>query len=151
MVNRKFVADRIAEIRRATKRLQAIRTLTEADFLANMDNYAIGEHYLRRAIEAMLDIGRHIIAKQGLGKPNEYANIGTLLQQGGVIPADLAAMVERLARYRNRLVHLYWQVTAKEIYQMVASDLAYLERFCHDITRYMNQLPPNPTTTGSML
>lgn len=39
----------------------------------------------------------------------------------------------------------------KEIYQMVASDLAYLERFCHDIIRYMNQLPPNPTTTGSML
>ncbi len=47
-----------------------------------IDNFAIAEHHLRRALEAVLDIGRHIVAKKGLGRPEDYRGIFELLGHG---------------------------------------------------------------------
>ncbi len=48
-------------------------------FLANPDHYALAEHHLRRSLESIFDIGRHIIAKKELGKPEIYSHIFELL------------------------------------------------------------------------
>ncbi|MBE3574223.1 MAG: hypothetical protein IMW99_02000 [Firmicutes bacterium] len=50
--NQTLVGERTALIRTSLARLRQLRKLTREEFLADPDQYAIGEHHLRRALEA---------------------------------------------------------------------------------------------------
>ncbi|MFN3414517.1 MAG: DUF86 domain-containing protein, partial [Thermoanaerobaculum sp.] len=64
-------------------------------------------------------LGRHILAK-GFAMPvAEYAAIGPALHQVGVLPPELASLLERMGRYRNRLTHGYQEVTPQELFALL--------------------------------
>jgi len=85
----------------------------------------------------LLDIGRHILAKKGLGRPNKYRDIIVFLGKQGILPADFARRIEGMAGYRNRLVHGYAEVSAEEIYNIIKTRLADFESFCKIIVQYV--------------
>ena len=74
----------VGRLEMADRLLQAIRSLpleNRDTFLADQRNIGAAESYLRRGLEALLDIGRHILAK-GFGVAvSEYKEIGPALQQ----------------------------------------------------------------------
>jgi len=107
MVNFEFIEDRLAQIRTSSTRLKNMQNQTKEQFLSNPDYYAIAEHHLRRSLESMFDIGRHIIAKKGLGKPEKYSHIIELLGQHSIISFEFSKQIKGMAGYRNRLVHEY--------------------------------------------
>jgi uncharacterized protein YutE (UPF0331/DUF86 family) len=113
-VSRVVVADKIAAVQRM---LDGIRTLpldNLAAFTADGRMVAAGDSYLRRALEALLDLARHVLAK-GFGRaPAEYGEVARQLGEGGVVDAELAARLTLMARYRNRIVHFYDEITDQE-------------------------------------
>ncbi|HEX4954709.1 MAG TPA: DUF86 domain-containing protein [Thermoanaerobaculia bacterium] len=102
--------------------LAGIATLplqSEAEFSADARMVAAGESFLRRSLEALLDLGRHVLAK-GFGKVMpEYAAVADGLQAQGVLPPESAAKLRLMARYRNRMVHFYDDVTPRELYDIL--------------------------------
>ncbi|MHB1043093.1 MAG: DUF86 domain-containing protein [Eubacteriales bacterium] len=91
MINKYVIHNRIDLINRSVTRLKKLATLAEPRFTADPDNYAIAEHHLRRALESLFDIGRHIMAKQGLGHPADYQSILLALAKEKIIPGEFAA------------------------------------------------------------
>ncbi len=87
-------------------------------FRADGRDVAAAESYVRRALEVLLDLGRHVVSK-GLGKTAlEYKDVATVLRESGVLgEADGAALYE-MAGYHNRLVHVYDEVTTPELYEI---------------------------------
>ena len=84
-------------------------------FRADARNLAAAESYLRRALESLLDLGRHILAK-GFGvAATEYRQVATGLERWGVLNRDQALLLGMLAGYRNRMVHLYNEIEAEEL------------------------------------
>ncbi len=77
----------------------------------------------------MFDIGRHIIAKKGLGKPEIYSHIFELLGQHGIISSEFSKQIKGMAGYRNRLVHEYFHITAEELYNLLNTRLEDFEQF----------------------
>jgi uncharacterized protein YutE (UPF0331/DUF86 family) len=61
-LNIKLIEDRLGFINASVIRLKKLSALSQEDFLAG-DNTAVAESYLRRSLEAVFDIGRHIVAK----------------------------------------------------------------------------------------
>ena len=58
-------------------------------------DYPAAESYLRRVLEAVLDLGRHILAK-GLGEGTlEYKQVALALQRAGVLDEALAEVTSR--------------------------------------------------------
>ena len=97
-------------------------------FLADRRNVWTAESCLRRALEAVLDLGRHILAKGfGLGV-SEYKEIAALLAERGVLGEEDARLLRVLAGYRNRLVHFYHEITPDELYDICARDLPEVQR-----------------------
>ncbi|HCW51637.1 MAG TPA: hypothetical protein DGR79_06185 [Clostridiales bacterium] len=133
MFNLSLVADRAQTVRNSLARLRELSTLTLDEFRAVPDNYAIAEHHLRRALQALLDLGRHLAVKSGWGNPSHYREIFDLLERGGVIPPELADKGRGLAGYRNRLVHDYAVVTADELWEILRTRLA-------DVTELLRRL-----------
>jgi uncharacterized protein YutE (UPF0331/DUF86 family) len=113
-ISRIVVADKVAMIRRM---LDAIRNLPLESlpaFTADARMVAAGESYLRRALEALLDLARHVLAK-GFGRaPAEYAEVARQLGEVGVVGVALADHLGVMARYRNRMVHVYDEITDED-------------------------------------
>jgi len=128
-ISEKVVAERLAWIKEMLNGMAALPLADETVFTQDPRNVAAAESYLRRALEALLDLGRHILAK-GFGlATSEYKEIPTGLQQMGVLTADQAHLMRDMAGYRNRLIHFYDEISTTELYQICAgqaSDVAYL-------------------------
>lgn len=139
MVNNGLIWDRLNLIRTSVNRLDKIAKGNEAQFLSDPDAYAIAEHHLRRALEALLDIGRHILAKQGLGKPDSYRQIILAMGAHKIIPADFADRILGMAGYRNRLTHGYADISAGELWAILQTRLDDFEQFFRCIGQYLDQ------------
>ena len=135
-LNIKLIEDRLGFISKAVARLKRLSYLDEQDFL-NDDNPAIAESYLRRSLEAIFDIGRHIIAKTAGKGIVEYKEIASALGDRGVITKQLAERLRLMAGYRNRLVHFYHEVNDKELYLITKSNLADIEDFVKEMRTFM--------------
>lgn len=127
-LNIKLIEDRIGIINRCISKLKRLSYLNEDDFLVD-DTPAIAESYIRRALEAIFDIGRHIIAKTPGKGIVEYKEIADSLGNIEVVSKEYAARLKLMAGYRNRLVHFYHEVTDKELYLILKNNLKDIEEF----------------------
>jgi uncharacterized protein YutE (UPF0331/DUF86 family) len=110
--------------------LAAIETLplaSEAEFAADPRMVAAGESFLRRSLEGLLDLGRHVLAK-GFGKVvPDYAAVADELAAQGILPPESAAKLRLMARYRNRMVHFYDEVLPPELYGILSKERGDVE------------------------
>jgi uncharacterized protein YutE (UPF0331/DUF86 family) len=140
-ISRAIVADKVALVRRM---VDAVATLPLADlqaFRADARMVAAGESFLRRALEALLDLGRHVLAK-GFGRaPAEYADVARQLGQVHVLAPDVAERFILMARYRNRMVHFYDEVTEAEFYALLTEHIGDFERVIAAINLWITQHP----------
>lgn len=140
-ISRAIVADKIAVVRRM---LDAIGTLPLADlaaFTSDPRMVAAGESYLRRGLEALLDIARHVLAK-GFGRgPAEYAEAARQLGEVGVASAEITERLVLMARYRNRMVHFYQEVTDSELYDLLTRRRADFDAVIREIVAWMDAHP----------
>ena len=81
---------------------------------------AAAESFLRRALEALLDLGRHILAKALGERTLEYKQIALALGQAGVLDKASGDILFEIAGYRNRLTHFYDEVTTAELFEICA-------------------------------
>ena len=80
---------------------------------------AAAESFLRRALEALLDLGRHILAKALGERTLEYKQIALALRRAGVLDERCSEMLVDMAGYRNRLTH-FDEVTTAELFDICA-------------------------------
>lgn len=95
------------------------------------DNILIGsaKYYLQVSIEVCLDVASHIIASERLRAPKDYADSFTVLNEAGIITSDLCRQLRQMAKFRNRLVHLYSEIDNEYIYEFLKSDLDDINQF----------------------
>src|SRR5450756_2268799 len=99
------VVQKAARVQGMLAGIQRLPLSDPAAFEADPRNAASAESYLRRALEALLDLGRHILAK-GIGQgPAEYKEVAIALAREQVLDESQGELLVRLAGYRNRLVH----------------------------------------------
>jgi uncharacterized protein YutE (UPF0331/DUF86 family)/predicted nucleotidyltransferase len=142
MIDRERVERFVFLIREAIQELKALR-LEERGleaYKSDKQARALSEHYLRIALEATLDLGRHLIVKTALGVPQEYREVGKILREQGVVPPELGEKLEAMAGMRNVLVHLYWDVDYTLLYKTIVEDLETFEQFIERIFHYLDKL-----------
>ena len=137
-LNIKLIEDRLGFIIRSIARLKKLSWLDEQDFLKE-DNSAIVESYLRRSLEAIFDIGRHIIAKTAGKGIVQYKEIARALSQEGVITGDQSEKLILMAGYRNRLVHFYHEISDTELHAILNNNLSDMEDFVKEIKRFIEK------------
>ena len=114
--------------------LAALRREELADDLVKL---GAAKYYLQVAIECCIDVANHIIARQGFRAPKSYADSFTVLAENGVIEQDFASTAHKMTRVRNRLVHLYWEVDANILYDILQNNLSDFDRFKAYVYGYM--------------
>jgi uncharacterized protein YutE (UPF0331/DUF86 family) len=104
------------------------------EFTQNFQTPPATESLLRRAIQALFDILRHLLAK-GFGQGAlEYKELARLAVEKGLIrDARLGAILRDLGGFRNRLTHFYQEVTPEELYGIVKNELGDVEQIAEEL------------------
>jgi uncharacterized protein YutE (UPF0331/DUF86 family) len=136
-----IVTERVAWIRNM---IQGIRSLPLSDFdtfVMDSRTPAAGESYLRRGLEALFDLGRHVLAKGFALAPSEYKEISDDLVEVGVLSKELGVLLRQMAGYRNRMVHFYHEISQKELYLLCTQHVSDIEKVCEVLLRWLQDHP----------
>jgi uncharacterized protein YutE (UPF0331/DUF86 family) len=131
------IRDLLGNMAGAQGRLRELGQLAEAEFLADYRNTESAKYLLIVATEAAIDLCNHIVARQGGRAPQDYADCFAVLADLKVIKSDLAKRLKRMARFRNLLVHLYWKVDNRRVYQSIQSNLGDLDTFRQQVSAWV--------------
>ncbi len=123
-ISKRIVADRLDWIERMVKEIQKLPLGDYSSFISDRRNVWSAESCLRRALEALMDLGRHIAAKSFGKGITEYKEIGSVLMDGGVFDDGACLMFKILAGYRNRMVHFYNEISNEELFEICACQLS---------------------------
>lgn len=125
--------DLLGQINQARGRLDQLAAVSEEAFLGDFRHTESAKYLLVVAIESAIDICNHIVARRGGRAPQDYADCFTVLAELGWVTTGLAGRLQRMARFRNMLVHLYWQVDNRRVYQILQGDVGDLDTFVQEI------------------
>ena len=119
------------------------KNLSYKEFVDNPIYYGSTERFFHLAIESCLNIGNRLIALYQFTKPvttpETYADIFKEMGRLGVVDHDFKQRLIKMAKFRNRLVHLYWEIDQDTVYRFLQNDLDDFKRFQQSVVDYLNK------------
>ena len=85
------------------------------------------ERTLQLAVECALDIGSHIISSEYWREPTDNKDIFAVLAENGVVTPEKLPTLQKMAQFRNVLVHDYARLDPAILYAIVHKNLADIE------------------------
>lgn len=82
----------------------------------------------------MLDIANHIIARNRWGKVESNRDSFEILHQNRIIDKNDIETYFLMAKFRNRIVHMYIEVDNETIYNVLQNNLKDIKRFVDTIS-----------------
>jgi len=129
----------VSEIFNALNRLKELADLHKKDFVENTHMIASAKYFLIVAIEASLDICNHIISRNRFRIPEDYADTFRIMGEEGILDKKFVEKLIEMARFRNRLVHIYWEVDDEMVYNMLQEDIQDIEKFIQKLTKALHK------------
>lgn len=137
MVNRTKVERQLQLIYEYLDFLHEIQSLTVEEFVSSRKDFHSAERCLQLAIECLINIGNHIISDQGLRAPKDYADIFKVLVENNILLTVDVVTLKQMVQFRNRLVHMYWEIEPKALCQIIQDELGDIERCARDLAKYV--------------
>ncbi|MFN2233940.1 MAG: type VII toxin-antitoxin system HepT family RNase toxin [Anaerolineales bacterium] len=129
------ITNKLMQIDEFLELLNQIGSTKEDQFVNDKILIGSAKYYLQVSIEACLDVANHIIASERLRAPKDYADSFSVLNETGFISTELCRKLRQMAKFRNRLVHLYSEIDNNYIYGFIRNDLNDFLLFKKAITK----------------
>ena len=133
MVDKAKLDQMLSNLRRYSEALRRLAEQPREAFLANPDQIGSAKYHLLIAIECCIDVANHIIASENLRFPKDNADSFVVLTEQGVLDPGMKDSLRAMARFRNRLVHLYWDVEDARVHEYLRDSLGDLHAFARAI------------------
>ena len=140
-ISQRIISYRLDWIERMLQEVRLLPLGGYEEFTADRRNVWSAESCLRRALEGLMDLGRHILAKGFARAVSEYKEIAIGLHEFGVLSSQEAELFRVLAGYRNRMVHFYHEISSEELYSISSEQLQDVERLLESIKRWLRDHP----------
>lgn len=126
MVDRDLVLAKVATLERCLARIDTAHERPGLDPLDRQDILVLN---LQRAVQAMLDLAAHVVAREGLGVPDDLAASFDLLKRAGFLDEELRDRMRRMTGFRNVAVHEYRKLDPSIVESIVRNRLGDLRAF----------------------
>ncbi len=138
-IERDTIVKRIEGIEAELVELNKLAAQNITEFSSG-SGYKLAQYHLHRALEGVFNISSHILARIPGGQATQYKEIAQKLGEHGVVPKDFAeTKLVEMAKYRNRLVHFYAEVTPEELYKILTQDLGDFDVFLSAVKDLLTQ------------
>jgi uncharacterized protein YutE (UPF0331/DUF86 family) len=117
--------------------LRGLQKYSFDEFIADPQRYGSVERFLHLAIEAINDMGNHVVAELDLGEVNWYSDIPALLARADHIDDSLQEKWIRMIGFRNTLVHEYIEIDRKIVHDVLRNSLGDLEELRRTFAQFL--------------
>lgn len=124
-----IILNKAAIIERCLKRVREDYTGYEAEFETNFLRQDAILLNLQRACEASIDLAAHVIRQKKLGLPQASKDMFILLQEAGLIDAELSKRLQSMIGFRNIAVHNYQKLNLAIVRHLIENRLVDLQSF----------------------
>ena len=139
MVNRLLLERILGDIRYNARLLQEADDIDWANYQQDPRSRRFVERTLHIIIEACIDLAQHVISDQSLREPSSYRDSFVVLAENGIIQRDTLPVLERMAAFRNLIVHYYDRVEDEIVFGIFKHRLSDFELFVNDILRWLQK------------
>ncbi len=127
----------VSEMRKAVTRLKSLKSLDKEVFMNDPDKISSAKYNFVIAIETAIDICNHTISQNGYRVPEGYADTFQVMGEQGVFNADFVSRLQDMAKFRNRLIHLYMAVDDELVYDILQSKLNDFKSFLDAVAVFL--------------
>jgi uncharacterized protein YutE (UPF0331/DUF86 family) len=134
MVDEALILRKLAELDQYYGQLKEYENTSVDQYSDDWKIQRIIERTLQMMIETCVDIAGHIIADKGFRIPKSYADtfkvlLFKVLLEERIIDSKLSAVMEKMAKFRNIVVHHYDKVDVEIVIAILKKDLADFIRY----------------------
>jgi len=140
MVDPAVVASRIDRLRGYLSKLRILAKLSPQEFISDFKNVESSKHLLQVSIECCLDLAHHIVADGSFRTPSDYYDTFLVLSEEAIIPTSFLPTLRQMVSFRNRVVHLYWEVDNTMVYQILQENLGDFDTYLGYILDYTQNI-----------
>jgi uncharacterized protein YutE (UPF0331/DUF86 family) len=127
----------VSELRKSIARLRELGKLPQDEFLKDPDKIGSSKYHFIVAIESTIDMSNHIISRNGYRVPEDYGDTFTVMREVGAIEEAFSEELVKMTKFRNRLVHLYWEVDDRQLHEILQTRLDDFKIFLDSISTFL--------------
>ncbi|MBZ4662595.1 MAG: hypothetical protein JG776_277 [Caloramator sp.] len=121
--------------------LKKIASHNKEEYLSDEILKGAAERYLQLSIETCINIGSRIISLEQFNKnisaPETYADVFEILKNIGLLDEEFAKNLKNMAKFRNKLVHMYWELDDEFVFNIIKNNLGDIEEFMKVSAEYI--------------
>lgn len=140
MTDTELIRRKLTELESNIVTLEDLRSYSLQELQNNRAKAWSVEHGLQITVQAVIDIGNHILAAIGESGIEDYVDVIDKLGTRNVIPTEFAQTIRGMAGFRNILVHEYASVDIEKVYHILQHRLDDFRGFARYIDKYLNAL-----------
>ena len=123
MVDKTLILRKLAEVDQYLSQVKEYAGVSLEQYESSWKTQRIVERTLQMMIETCVDIAGHIISDKAFRTPTSYSDTFKVLHENGALPTDLFAKMEKMAKFRNVVVHHYDTIDAEIVVGILKRDL----------------------------
>ncbi|NOY65259.1 MAG: DUF86 domain-containing protein [Nitrospirae bacterium] len=139
MVDRLLIGRKIAELERYLEQISEYKDISVKKYRKDWKIQRIIERTLHLMIELCIDIANHIISDRNLRMPTSYADTFRVLVEEGIIRTSLFKRLEKMAKFRNIIVHQYEQVEPEIVVSILKKNLKDFEEYKKAVLKVISE------------
>jgi len=123
VVDKPLILRKLAELDQYIRQVKEYARISVEEYQSSWKTQRIIERTLQMMIETCVDIAGHIISDKAFRTPTSYSDAFKVLHENGVLPASLFAKMDKMAKFRNVVVHHYDTIDAEIVVGILKRDL----------------------------
>ena len=137
LVDKELILKKLSEIEEHLQELEEFKNISIDDYRKNWKIQRIVERTLQILIEICIDVANHIISDEKWRVPSSYSETFKILNENRVIDDELFKNLEKMAKFRNIIVHNYDKISPEVMVNILKKDLIDFLRFKDSIVTWI--------------
>ena len=143
MVDKTLILRKLSELDEYYRQIKEYEKITVVQYSDDWKIQRIIERTLQMMIETCVDIASHIIADKGYRVPKSYSDTFKVLYDEKIVGSRLFNALQKMAKFRNIVVHHYDKVDAEIVVGILKKDLKDFTSYKDAIISVLKSDPEN--------
>ena len=137
MVDKLLIGRKLAQTETYLSQIREFSKVSVSDYKKNWKTQRVVERTLQILIELCIDIANHLISDRGMRLPTGYADTFMVLMENRVISKGLFKKMEKMARFRNVVVHQYENIEPTIVISILRNDLSDFDKYKKAVIKFL--------------
>ena len=139
MVDKLLIGRKLAEMETYLSQIREFSKVSVSGYRKDWRTQRIVERTLQILIELCIDIANHLISDRGMRLPTGYADTFMVLMENKVIGKGLFKKMEKVARFRNVVVHQYESIDPTIVVSILRNDLPDFVKYKKTVIKFLSR------------